>query len=121
MGASHAPRERFGAGDHMKFDVVMRAAAFAAAFLACASVQADECEKMAGDVKALVDKLDPVAKGGGNDARLCAAFGEGLGLIKSMRIVSDECLDDGDDRTRILADLDRAIRNLQSQVDKGCS
>ncbi len=105
----------------MVIGIAMRAAAFAAALLACATVQADECEELAGSVKALVDKLDPVAKGGGNDARLCAAFGEGLGLIKGMRIVSDECLDDGDERTRILADLDRSIRSLQSQIDKGCT
>ena len=104
----------------------MRAAAVAAAALgfgiglAAAVAQADECEAMSKAVKTVIDKFDPAAKGGSNDARLCAAHAEGLGLVKSFRIVSDECLDDGDERTKILADLDRKIRTLQSQVDKNC-
>jgi hypothetical protein len=100
----------------------MRAAALAAAVLglAAAAAQADECDDMTKAVKALVDKLDPPAKGGNNPARTCAAFGEGLGLIKSFRIVSDECLDEGDERTRLLAGLDRSIRTLQSSIDKMC-
>jgi hypothetical protein len=85
-----------------------------------AVAQADECEAMSRSVKALVDKLDPAAKGGDNPARLCAAFGEGLGLIKAFRIVNDECLDEGEERTKLLAGLDRSIRTLQSHVDKMC-
>ena len=68
----------------------------------------------------VIDKTDPATKGGDNPAALCAAFGEGLGLIKSFRIVVDECLDEGDERTKTLAGLDRSIRQLQSQVDKNC-
>jgi hypothetical protein len=100
----------------------MRAAlALAAAFgFAAAAAQADECEAMTRNVKVLIDKTDPSAKSGSNPAAFCAAFGEGLGLIKSFRIVVDECLDEGDERTRTLAGLDRSIRQLQSQVDKNC-
>jgi hypothetical protein len=64
--------------------------------------------------------MDPAAKGGNNAAKLCAAFGEGLGLIKSFRVVVDECLEEGDKRTEVLAGLDRSIRQLQSQVDSNC-
>jgi hypothetical protein len=104
----------------------MRAAAIAvAAFgfvigLAAAAAQADECDAMTKAVKTVIEKFDPSAKGGNNDARLCAAFAEGLGLMKSFRIVNDECLDDGDERTKTLASLDRSIRTLQTQVDKNC-
>jgi hypothetical protein len=102
----------------------MRAAAVAAvafgSVIGLAVAHADECEAMSKAVKTVIDKFDPAAKGGSNDARLCAAHAEGLGLVKSFRIVSDECLDDGDERTKILADLDRKIRTLQSQVDKNC-
>jgi hypothetical protein len=100
----------------------MRAAALAAAAfgLAAAAARADECEAMTKSVKVLIDKTDPAAKGGDNPAALCAAYGEGLGLIKSFRIVVDECLDEGEQRTRTLAGLDRSIRQLQSQVDKNC-
>jgi|SRR5712691_4364495 len=99
----------------------MRAAAVAAVVgLAAAAAQADECESMTNSVKGLIDKLDPTAKGGGNAARLCVAFAEGLGLTKSFRIVNDECLDEGEERTKILADLDRKIRTLQGEIDKNC-
>jgi hypothetical protein len=100
----------------------LHAAAIAVALLGvtAATVRADECEAMTKSVKTLIDKTDPAAKGGNNPARLCAAYGEGLGLMKSFRIVVDECLEEGDERTKVLAGLDRSIRQLQTEVDKGC-
>ena len=99
-----------------------RAAVMTAAAIgfAAAAAQADECEAMTKSVKVLIDKSDPAAKGGDNSAALCAAFAEGLGLIKSFRVVVDECLDEGDNRTQTLSGLDRSIRQLQTQVDKNC-
>jgi hypothetical protein len=103
------------------FRPMIAAVAAAAAFAVLGAVaQADECDAMTDNVKTLIDRFDPVAKAGRNEARLCAAYAEGLGLMKAFRIVNDECLDYGDERTKILADLDRTIRGLQSQVDKNC-
>src|SRR2546426_11143741 len=96
------------------------AAAVAVVGVAAAAAQADECEAMTNSVKAVIDKFDPAAKAGNNPARFCAAFAEGLGLVKSFRLVNDECLDEGEERTKILADLDRTIRTLQGQIDKNC-
>src|SRR5712692_5568235 len=106
----------------MTISNTMRAAAAAAAVIAMAAAgaQADECESMTKSVKGLIDKFDPAAKAGNNQARFCAAFAEGLGLVKSFRLVNDECLDEGEERTKILADLDRTIRTLQGQIDKNC-
>ena len=100
----------------------LRAAVLAAgvAGFAAAAARSDDCETMTKTVQVLIDKMDPSAKGGDNPAKLCAAYGEGLGLIKSFRIVADECLDEGDERSQTLAKLDRSIRQLQSQVDKNC-
>ena len=63
--------------------MAMRAALVLAAGLGCAAAaaQADECESMTKSVKVLIDKADPATKGGSNPAALCAAYGEGLGLI----------------------------------------
>jgi hypothetical protein len=114
------------AGEIMIITGNLRAAAVAAAVLASAiglasvAALADECEAMTKAVKTVIDKFDPAAKGASNDARKCAAFAEGLGLMKSFRIVTDECLDEGDERTKALAFLDRSIRGLQGQVDKSC-
>ncbi len=99
---------------------MIAALASAAVVVLMAVAQADECGAMSKSVKSLADKLDPTAKGGDNPARLCAAFGEGLGVIKTFRIVNDECLGEGEERTRLLAGLDRSIRTLQSQIDKMC-
>jgi hypothetical protein len=106
----------------MRISNVLRAVALTAVVLglAAAAAQADECETMTKSVQVLIDKMDPAAKGGGVPAKMCSAYGEGLGLIKSFRIVVDECLDEGDERTKTLAGLDRSIRQLQSQVDKNC-
>jgi hypothetical protein len=88
--------------------------------LAGPTALADECDAMTGGVKVLIDKMDPAAKGGNNPAKLCAAFGEGLGMIKSFRVVVDECLDEGPKRTEVLAGLDRSIRQLQGHLDNNC-
>jgi hypothetical protein len=106
----------------MMMKTTVRAAAAVAVLLgfAAAAALADECESMTKGVKVLIDKMDPAAKGGNNAAKLCAAFGEGLGLIKSFRVVVDECLEEGDKRTEVLAGLDRSIRQLQGQVDNNC-
>jgi hypothetical protein len=105
----------------MIISISMRAAVMTAAVLgfAAAAAQADECESMTKSVKVLIDKSDP-AKSADTPAAMCAAFAEGLGLMKSFRIVVDECLDEGDKRTQTLSGLDRSIRQLQSQVDKNC-
>jgi hypothetical protein len=118
-------RNRALGADFMKIKGKVLVAAVAAGLagagaLIATSALADECEAMTGHVKVLIDKTDPAAKGGNNMAKSCAAFGEGLGLIKSFRIVIDECLDEGDKRTEILAGLDRSIRQLQGEVDGHC-
>src|SRR5713226_4772316 len=100
-------------GETMFINGTMRVAAVAVFGFATAPAQAAECGAMTKRVKVLIDKMDSAAKGGNNPARLCAAYGEGLGLIKSFRVVVDECLDEGDERTKTLAGLDRSIRQLQ--------
>src|SRR5262245_26924731 len=97
----------------------VRIAALAAALCAVSTqAPAQECQAVTKVVKDLIDKLDPdKAK---DQAPKCAAFGEGLGLMKMFRIVTDECLDEGAKRVQILAELDRSIRRLQTQVDKDC-
>ena len=106
----------------MTINGVLRAAAAVAVVLglAAATAAADECESMSTAAKRLIDKLDPAAKGGNNSAKLCAAFGEGLGVIRSFRIIIDECMDEGDKRTEVLAGLDRSIRQLQGSLDTNC-
>ena len=96
----------------------IRVAALAAALCGfSASGFAQECEAVMKVVKDMIDKLDPDKPG---QAPKCAAYGEGLGMMKMFRIASDECLDAGSKRIQALADLDRSIRRLQGTLDKEC-
>lgn len=100
----------------MTFKVAVLAAALAGFFAGHAV--ADECTEMVTNLKKLIDDFDP-DKAKGEPAR-CAAFGQGLGLMRIFRVVSDECLPDGDKRIKTLADLDRSVRRLQTEVDRMC-
>ena len=45
-----------------------------------------------------------------------------LGMLKVLRVIGDECLEEDSKRVPALAELERTIRSLQSQVvDKNCS
>jgi hypothetical protein len=93
--------------------------AVAAALLSLAlpSARADECQSMEKAVQGLINRHDPTSAKG-NAA--CSGYGYGLGLLKARRIVADECMDEGQDRTDTLAKLDRSIRTIQSELDKNC-
>ena len=98
---------------------LLTAAALTAALcLAAGAASAGECEDMTKSVKTLIDKLDP--NNTRNQPARCAAFSEGLGLMKVFRMVTDECLPEGDKRFSTLAGLDRSIRNLQGEIDRMC-
>ncbi len=97
----------------------LRAAVLAAALACLASpAAANECEDLVGGLKKLIDRLDPGKAA--NEQQLCAVLGEGIGLMRVFRIVSDECLPGGDKRISTLANLDRSIRKLQAEADKQC-
>jgi hypothetical protein len=96
----------------------IRLAALAAALCGySANGLANDCPGAMKVVKDMIDKLDPDKPG---QAPKCAAYSEGLGLMKMFRIVSDECLDEGARRIATLADLDRSIRKLQGTIEKEC-
>jgi hypothetical protein len=90
----------------------------AIAFLPTRALLASECEDMTKSVQELITKFD-LEKGGPGPSLKCARGGEMLGLMKTLRVVLDECLS-GDNRERKLAEGDRVTRGLQSELDKTC-
>ena len=98
--------------------MVAAALAFAAMGFAANANAADECEKMTETIKSMVDKIDDKSKK--TDPGKCASFAEGLGLMKTFRIVRSECLERGDKRLTELVELDTTIRGLQSIIDGKC-
>ncbi len=97
----------------------LQAAVVAVALAGCAGpALADDCGDLLGGLKKMIDRLDPAKADG--EAKLCASLGEGIGLLKIFRIVSDECLPTGEKRISTLGNLDRSIRKLQAEADKKC-
>jgi hypothetical protein len=79
---------------------------------------ATECQDMIKSVDPMINRAEPDKAS--SDAGKCAAFGEFTGMMKMFRVISDECLPEGERRFKGLAELDRTIRNLQHEVDKKC-
>jgi hypothetical protein len=104
----------------------LRAAAVAAAMLAAAMLglaasadAADDCETVTQSLKTMIDKLK--FEGEKPQAAKCAAVAEGLGMMKLLRIVREECLEEGEEkRFKELAEIDRPVRKLQTQIDTSC-
>lgn len=99
----------------------IRAAVAAAAVLgfAASAGAADDCESVTQSLKGMIDKLK--FEGEKPQAAKCAAVAEGLGMMKLFRIVREECLEEGEEkRFKELAEVDRALRKLQSQIDTSC-
>jgi hypothetical protein len=117
--AEHCIMPSLGDGESM-INQTAKAVAAAAALMALAATlaRADECKSMETAIQTLINNHD--VRKDQDPAPLCAAFGYGLGLIKSRRIVADECLEEGTERTDYLAKVDRSIRDLQSAIDQLC-
>ena len=86
--------------------------------IAAGGASAKECKAMMGGIEAMIQKAEPDAPP--TEQGKCAAFGEFVGAMKAFRIISDECLPEGEPRFKALAGLDRTIRALTTEVDKKC-
>jgi hypothetical protein len=80
---------------------------------------AAECDPVVKEVKGMIDKFSP-PKGDENKPKWCAAYAEGLGMMKIGRLLAEECLDEGEQRTKELAGMDRGMRRLQWAIDTNC-
>jgi hypothetical protein len=91
-----------------------------AAFLAIVSTTAgaDECEDV---VAALKKKGDAIMKVDHKaNARICAAMGQLLGIIQSVRIVAQECYDEGKERTDLMREMAESAKVFEDGIEKDC-
>jgi hypothetical protein len=98
---------------------IMLGAALAAALtLASATAGADECEDVVATLKKHGDaimKTDPKPQ-----ARLCAAMGQLLGIIQAIRIVAEECYDEGKERDALMKEMAESSRAMEQGIDNDC-
>ena len=84
-----------------------------AAFLAIASTTAgaDECEDVVASLKKHGDAI--MKTDFKPHARLCAAMGQLLGIIRAVRIVSEECYDEGKERDDLMKEMAESAKVME--------
>ena len=98
--------------------VALLAAALGGFGVGAALAQGEECKDMIAGIDAIIEKAQPDKVP--TETGKCAAFGEFIGTMKMFRVVSDECLPEGEKRFKTLATIERTIRKLTSEVDRKC-
>jgi len=86
--------------------------------LASATAGADECEDVVAALKKHGDaimKTDPKPQ-----ARLCAAMGQLLGVIHSIRIVAEECYDEGKERDALMKEMAESAKAMEDGIAGDC-
>ena len=94
------------------------AAVAAVLAMAATTAGADECEDVVAALKKRGDammKVDHKA-----NARICAAMGELLGIIRSVRIVAEECYDEGKERTDLMKEMAESAKAMEEGIEKDC-
>jgi hypothetical protein len=83
------------------------------------SIRADDCDDIMNELKKLSERLMNTAdpKGVGP---VCAATGELLGIMKASREVAAECYEEGRKRDGLVVNFDKAIKDIQGNVDSAC-
>jgi hypothetical protein len=106
----------------MKALTVLNCAAVAVAMaltLAASPTRADDCDDIVNALKKHGDevmKADPKTP-----PALCAGFGQMLALSQAIRIVADECYDEGDKkRTDTIKDMDETAKVFQAEIASTC-
>jgi hypothetical protein len=94
------------------------AAVAAVLAIASTSAGADECEDVVASLKKRGDaimKVDHKA-----NPRICAAMGQLLGIIQSIRVVAEECYDEGKERTDLMKEMAESAKVFEDGIEKDC-
>jgi hypothetical protein len=97
------------------------AIAVAMAFtVAATTAQADDCDDIMDALKKLGERVMNYKDDAKTPLAVCGAVGQVLGILKASREAAAECYDEGDKRSKILLDLDKVNKEMESQVDSLC-
>ncbi len=107
----------------MKFSHAVGAAALAGLITIAGAGQSiradDDCDDILNELKKLSERLmntsDPKGIG-----PVCAATGELLGIMKASREVAAECYEEGGKRDGLVVTFDKAIKDIQGNVNSAC-
>jgi len=94
--------------------------ALAGVVLACTVMpaQADECDDIVGAINKRMDQIRAIRKQGDSHTTVCARLGRISGLTEAVRIVAEQCMDEGPKRDALIKD---AIESEKAfEVDNVC-
>ena len=80
----------------------------------------EDCDDIWDELKELTERVIAETKGATTPLAACAAGGQILGIVKASREVVAECYADGQKRTDLLAQLDKALKEAETQVGSHC-
>ena len=80
----------------------------------------EDCDDIMDELKKLTERVSAETKGATTPLAVCAAGGQLLGIVKASREVVAECYADGQRRTDLLAQLDKALKETETQMGARC-
>jgi len=80
----------------------------------------EDCDDIWDELKKLMERVMAETEGATTPLAACAAGGQILGIVKASREVVAECYADGQKRTDLLAQLDKALKEAETQVGSHC-
>jgi hypothetical protein len=89
-------------------------------FKAAARVANSEIDSRAANLREAASKAPNDKRRISLIARSCAASAEARGVLTSYRIVAIECMGDTRERSDFLNELDRAISQIRTMLDRAC-
>ena len=109
----------------MSIRTILYAIAFATAGAVGAAAEPaanpdEDCDDIMDELKKLTERVMAETKGATTPLAACAAGGQILGIVKASREVVAECYADGQGRTDLLAQLDKALKEAETQVGSHC-
>jgi hypothetical protein len=109
----------------MKFSVVSAGAAAALVLtlsFSASSARADDTDDCNDIIAALMKRGETVMKSDAKTpAAVCAAQGQALGMMESVRIVAEECYEETNKkRAEIIKDMEESGKVMQDEIASKC-
>jgi hypothetical protein len=86
--------------------------------MATSSARADECDDIVGALKKYGERI--MTRNATAPAAICAAMGEAVGVMRSVRVVAEECYDAGKKRDDLMKDMDESAKVMEAEIAKEC-
>jgi hypothetical protein len=105
----------------MTFRVGSTCAAVAIALvsiMATSSARADDCDDIVGALKKYGERI--MTRNATTPLAICAAMGEAVGIMRSVKVVADECFEEGKKRDDLMKGMEESAKTMETEIAKEC-